>query len=126
LSKAAQSLFVFGLYALLAGSAFLIAPDLVVSLAHLPPIPTGWARVIGLIALVIGTYDIVCARAECSAFFKASVFTRMGFAIASVLLVVLGQMPMPMMLLGAVDAAGALWTAIALKQDRATSSVLVY
>jgi hypothetical protein len=115
MSKAARSLFVFGLYAILAGTAFIAVPEPLLSVMHLPPLPTGWARVIGLLALVIGTYDIVCARAECQAFIRASVFTRSAFAVAAALLVIVGQMPASMILLGAVDAAGALWTAIALR-----------
>jgi hypothetical protein len=121
MSKAARSLFIFGLYAILAGTALIAVPEPLLSLMHLPPIPTGWARVIGLMALVIGTYDIACARAECLAFMRASVFTRTAFAVAAAFLVIVGQMPIPMILLGAVDAAGALWTAVALKQEPAAS-----
>jgi hypothetical protein len=70
---------------------------------------------------VIGAYDIVGARAECLAFMRASVFARTAFGVAAVFLVIVGQKPIPMILLGAVDAAGALWTAVALKQDRAAA-----
>ena len=117
MSKAAQSLFVFGLYAVLAGTAFLAVPEPLLAMMHLPPLPAGWARIIGLMALVIGTYDIACARAECVVFMRASVFTRIAFAVGAGFLVVIGQMPIPMLLLGAIDAAGALWTAVALKHD---------
>lgn len=115
MTKAAQSLFVFGLYAILAGTTFLVVPESALSLLHLPPLPAGWARFIGLLALVIGTYDLVCARAGCLAFIRASIFTRTAFAVATVLLAITGQMPASIILLGTIDAAGALWTALALR-----------
>jgi hypothetical protein len=121
MGKAAQSLFVFGLYAWVAGAAFIVAPESVLSLLHLPTMPAGWTRIVGFMALVIGTYDIVCARAGCGVFIKASIFTRLGFALGVAGLVQLGQMPGSTIFIGAVDAAGAIWTAIALRHDRLSS-----
>lgn len=93
MTKPAKSLFIFGIYAVITGLAFIIAPDAVFSLLHLPPIPSGWARVIGLLALVIGTYDIVSGRTEFMPLIRASVFVRLGFAAGIILLVIVGQMP---------------------------------
>lgn len=88
---------------------------------QLPPLPAGWARVIGLLTLVIGTYDLVSARAEAIAFIRASVYVRLGFAVGAALLVFVGQMPPALLMLGAVDAAGAIWTAFELKRARPTA-----
>ncbi|MBC7367145.1 MAG: hypothetical protein H7343_10110 [Undibacterium sp.] len=118
LSKPARPLFLFGHYAISAGLAFIAAPDASLALSRLPSIPVGWTRFVGLLALVIGTYDIVCARAETRAFIRASVFTRLGFAVGTALLVAGGQMPPSLLVLGAVDAAGAIWTAVEIKRDR--------
>ena len=85
----------------------MVAPDSLLALLQLPARPAGWARVIGLLTLVIGTYDFISARAEARAFIRASVYVRLGFAVGAVLLVLLGQMPPALLLLGAVDAAGA-------------------
>jgi hypothetical protein len=115
MTKAGKSLFVFGIYAVITGLAFLIAPDALISLLHLSAIPAGWARVIGLLALVIGSYDMVAGRAGLMPMIKASVFVRFGFAAGILLLVVVGQMPTATLPLGAIDAAGAIWTALALK-----------
>ena len=111
MTKAAKSLFIFGIYAVLAGLAFVAVPEALISTLHLPAISSGWARAIGL----IGTYDIVSARAESMPLIRASVFVRLGFAVGITLLVIVGQMPISTMPLGAIDAAGAIWTAFALK-----------
>jgi len=52
---------------------------------------------------------------EVGAFIRASVYVRLGFAIGAALLVLVGQMPPALLLLGAVDAAGAGWTALELQ-----------
>lgn len=115
MTKAAKSLFIFGIYAVLTGLAFVAVPETLISTLHLPAISSGWARAIGLLVLVIGTYDIVSARAESMPLIRASVFVRLGFAVGITLLVIVGQMPISTMPLGAIDAAGAIWTAFALK-----------
>ncbi len=115
MSRSARSLFVFGIYVMVTGIAFLVAPGFLSSTLQLPPATVGWARVIGLLALVIGAYDIVGSRAECTPYIRASVPVRFGFATGTVLLVVFGQMPATILVLGATDIAGALWTAFTLK-----------
>ncbi len=118
MTKAARSLFFFGIYALITGTAFLVAPATLLSLMQLPAMPNGWARVVGILALVIGTYDIIAARAGFLPFIKATVWVRFAFAGAAVLLYLFGQMPVSVIALGAVDAAGAIWTSIALNARR--------
>jgi hypothetical protein len=112
-----KSLFCFGLYAICAGLLFLLIPGIIVSFIHLPMLPTGWARIIGLLALVIGTYDIVCGKAGIKIFIRASVYTRLGFAFCATVIVLLGELPFPMFLIGLIDALGAVWTIIALRSE---------
>lgn len=121
LSKPARSLLIFAIYLIATGLSFLVAPDSLLALLHLPALPAGWARVIGLLTLVIGIYDFISARAEVGAFIRASVYVRLGFAVGAALLVVVRQMPPALLLLGAVDAAGAGWTALELKRTRSTA-----
>lgn len=115
MTRAARSLFAFGIYVVVVGVLFVSAPATMVSLLQLPLAPTGWGRMIGLLALVIGAYDVVAARAECTPYIRASIPVRFAFATATVLLVVSGEMPATLLPLGAIDAAGALWTAFALR-----------
>lgn len=117
MSRAARSLFAFGVYVVIVGLSFLIAPEAVLGALRLPPLPVGWARVIGLLGLVIGSYDIVGARAGSLLYIKASVYVRFGFAAGVALLVAFGQMPLAALPLGVVDAVGATWTAFALRPE---------
>lgn len=116
---AARSLFVFGIYVLVTGVAFIVAPDAIKSLLGLPPATAGWLRIIGLLALVIGAYDVVASRAECRPYIAASVYVRFGFATGVALLVVTHEMPLTLLALGAIDVAGALWTMAALRSKGA-------
>lgn len=123
MSRPARSLFVFGIYVLITGAAFIIAPAPLVALLRLPAATAGWARVVGLLALVIGAYDTVGSRAECMPYIRGSVLVRFGFAAGTALLVAFGQMPATILLLGATDIAGALWTAFALKANTPAATV---
>ena len=117
MTKSGKSLFYFGIYVVFTGLLFIVIPETFISLNHLPTMPTGWSRVIGLLAVVIGTYDILCGKGDIRLLIKASVYVRFSFAIGVTLLVVLGQMPITLIALGAVDALGALWTKMALKSE---------
>ena len=117
MSSSGKSLFFFGVYVLVIGILFLTIPDTLVRIINLPALDSGWARVIGLLSLVIGTYDILMGKADNKEFIKLSVYIRLGFAAGTILLVIFGQMPASLILLGSVDALGSLWTTLALKSD---------
>ena len=87
MSKAAKSLFVFSLYAIVMGLAFLAVPEILISILKLPPLSSGWARAIGLLVLVIGVYENVSARSESLPMIKASVYARFGFALGMLILI---------------------------------------
>ena len=126
MSKAARSLFIFGIYVVVVGVAFLAIPERLMVLLQLPAATAGWARVIGLLALVIGSYDIVGSRAECMPYIRASVWVRFGFAAGTFALVALGQMPVTLIPLGATDVAGAIWTAMMLRAQNAAPAFSVH
>ena len=116
MTSASKSLFVFAVYVLLLGVAFILAPATVMNVLGLPALSTGWARLIGVLALVIGTYDVVGARTESLVYITASVYVRLGFAGAVTLLVLSHEMPVAALPIGAIDFAGAVWTAVALRR----------
>lgn len=117
MTPSAKSLFYFGIYAVCAGLLFIIIPNKIISLTQLPAMPAGWARVVGILALVIGSYDIICSRANIKPFIKASIFVRFGFTLSTILLFVFGQMPISVILFGGIEALSALWTVMALKSE---------
>jgi hypothetical protein len=116
MSRPARTLFAFGLYVVLTGLIFLTAPDFLIASLRLPPSPPGWPRLVGVLALVIGTYDLIGAHSECLPYIKASVPIRVAFAISMTILFLTRQMPVTVVAFGAIDAAGAIWTWAALRE----------
>lgn len=117
MTPSGKSLFFFGIYVFSTGLLFILLPEKLIDLMLLPPIPSSWARFIGLLAFVIGAYDILSGLANIKPFIKISIYVRFGFTVGSILLFVTGEMPVSIILLGGVDALGALWTIIALKSE---------
>ena len=117
MSHPARSLYIFGIYIFIVGAAFIIAPGPISALLKLPMATVGWMRVVGLLALVIGSYDMVAGRSECLAYIRASVWVRFGFAAGTAILVFTKQMPLTVLALGATDIAGALWTMATLSKS---------
>lgn len=116
MTPAARTLFQFGLYLLVAGSALLLAPALMLQPLGVPVPADVWVRVVGLLAIALGLYYRVAARAELLAFMRLSVWVRLGVAAAFAVFVVVGLAPAALLGFGLIDAAGAAWTARALRQ----------
>jgi hypothetical protein len=123
MTPAARSMYWFGIYATLTGAGFLIAPQMMIANLHVSPLESGWARVIGIFALIIGLDDIVAARAECLPFLKLSVPLRYAFVLTITTLVATGQLATPTLMFGAIDFVGATWTLLALRGQSAVRSV---
>lgn len=117
MTKPGITLFYFGWYVVLLGLLILFIPATFVEVNQLPPIPDPWARVLGLLTLVIGTYDILCGRYDVRLFIQWSVYVRFGFALGVLMLVLLSQMPPNLLVLGSIDALAAIWTLWALKKE---------
>ena len=115
-AAAARSLHAFGCYLVLAGLPFLAMPALALALLGLPPPAEPWVRLVGVLALALGTGDIVAARSGDGPYARWSVWRRLGAAAAMAALVALGLAPAPVLLLAAVDAAAAGWTAWTLRR----------
>ena len=114
-SHAALSVEVFGLYLMLTGLALLTHPNILLGLFGIAPAIEVWIRIVGTLALILGYYSWACGRAGVLAFFRASIVGRLRFCAACVGLILLVQAPVQLLLFGASDLAGALWTGWALK-----------
>ncbi len=117
MSRAAVSLFVFGLYLVVLGTVILVAPNFFLALFGLPATGEVWIRVMAMLLLFLGCYDILSARAELKPFFRWSVPLRASVILFFAVFVAL-QMVQPILLLfGAIDLAAATWTAVAIRVD---------
>ena len=119
MSRAARSVVVFGIYALVAGAGFVLVPNLALATLGIPATTEVWIRVLGVVVAILGVYYIVAARSGVVAYFRASVWGRASFLLATVALAVLGLGPVALVGFGVIDGAGALWTALALRGARA-------
>ncbi len=116
MSGAARSVAVFGVYFAAVGLVLIAAPNLLLAAVRLPPTGEPYIRVLGVVSFVLGLYYLAAARAEATGFFRCTTWGRtIAFALF-VLLVLLGLAPAVLILFGVIDAAGALWTARALRR----------
>ena len=117
MSKSAFSVRVFSIYMIAFGSALIVAPNLILSIFAVPETHEVWIRIVGLLVLVIGYLDFMASRNELLLFFRWTVAARLSVPIFFIAFVVLGFAPPILILFGAIDAAGAIWTAVCLRKD---------
>lgn len=116
-SRAALSIFVFGLYLVILGGIFILAPNVLLSLVSLPTTQEIWIRLVGFLLLVLSFYYIMAGRTNTRAFFQWTLYTRL-IAIFFLVGFVVSDLISPLALLFWLgDLAGALWTWRALRLD---------
>jgi len=115
MSKAAISLLVFGIYLVLSGLGFLLVPNPTLELLGFPAVTEPWARIVGLLILVMAYLYIQAARHELAGFYRFTVHVRASVIVFIVAFVALGLAQPQMIGFGVVDLAGAIWTALALR-----------
>lgn len=118
MSRSARSLFVFAIYLLFLGPALIIAPNALLSLFGVPGTSEVWIRVVGVLALALGYYDLVAARNEWTTYFRASVYARIGVLLFFTSFVLLGFAHPSLIMFGCIDGAGAMWTGLCLRKNR--------
>ncbi len=118
MNSAAKSVFAFGLYLVVVGLGLLVAPNPFLAPLGFPPVAdSSWLRVLGVLTIVIAAYYLLAGRAGLTVFFRWTVSVRIGVFCALGALVLLQLAPAPLALLGTVDLAAALWTALALRSS---------
>jgi len=118
----AKSVFVFSLYMFASGATFLVAPNAALPLVCLPTTSEVWIRVVGLLMLLIGFYYCCAARAELRRFFPWTVVTRCAVLAGTIGFVLMKFAGPTLLIFGAIDFLGAMWTLAALRRAPAVSS----
>ena len=116
MSAPARSVFVFGCYLLVLGAGLVLAPDLLLAPFGFAPSTDVWVHVTGMLVLIIGGYYLVAARAQLQPLLRATVYARLGVLACFGVFSALHWGPAALLLFGAVDAAGAVWTALCLRR----------
>jgi hypothetical protein len=122
---AGLTIVVFGTYLVGLGLTLLLAPNLLLGLFGIPRTDEIWVRILGAVLAVIGYYQIQAAHQRSEWFMRASVLGRTGISMTLFGLVATGAAPLVIALFGAVDLAGAIWTAYALRRAPAPPEVVV-
>jgi hypothetical protein len=116
MTSASKSIYFFGFYLLLIGITLLVMPNFLLSTFQLPETSEVWIRVVGILAFNIGLYYIFMAPSNHTLFMTLSVYTRLAVLIWFIAFVLIDWAPAQLLLFGLIDAAGALWTYLALKK----------
>ncbi len=119
MTQTALSLRLFALYLGATGLILLLIPNLLLTLLGLAPTEEPWIRVLGIIVFNLALY--YHAGADGVVFQRVTVVTRVIVLIGFTGLVLAGLAPRQLVLFGLVDFMGAVWTALAMRRDRAVS-----
>jgi hypothetical protein len=118
MSRAARSVRWFGIYLAVLGVTLVFVPNLLLTAFGLPETREVYIRVLGVVVFDLGVYYWFAAASEAVPFFRATVAGRALVLVAFTAFVALGLVSPLLILFGAGDLAGGLWTAWALRADR--------
>jgi glycopeptide antibiotics resistance protein len=116
MSKAARTIQVWSFYVLGLGLILMIVPNFLLSMFGFPTTDEVWIRVVGVLALLLAYYYYNASKLEMTELFRWSVNGRIPIIIVFIIFVLLQLAPPQLILFGAVDLAGALWTRAALRE----------
>lgn len=116
MSYPAKTLFAFGCYLLVLGMALVLFPNALLALFRVQPSVEVWIRVVGMLVLILGAYDVLASLSELDSFIRWSVPLRASVIFFFAAFVLLGYAPPILLLFGLVDLVCAAWTWLALRQ----------
>jgi len=114
-----KTIYYFGFYLLLTGLILIAAPNFLLSLFRIETTSESWIRVLGAVIVDIGFLYIYMAAANHTLFLTLTVFARYSILVWFSAFTLLGWAPPQLVLFGLIDAAGATWTYLALRSQKA-------
>ena len=124
MSKAAISVFIFGVYAIILGIICFTIPNWLLNLFGFPTTDEVWFRVMGMLIFHYGTYFILAARKEFDVFFRWSVYPRSSVIIFFIIFVLADLVKPILLFFGVIDLLAGLWTFFALRSSRKTKGYI--
>ena len=117
MSRASQSIYIYGIYLALGGLAMALIPNLILSLVGLPTTSEPWIKLFGALAAVLGAkgFNYTKLHIESNQF---DVYTRSFFASFLLILVLIGKAHPILLVWTVIDYGAALWTELAIRADR--------
>ena len=117
MSRAAKSLFAFGIYLCGLGLLLLLVPNPLLRAFGAPTTNEVWIRVNGMLVLCLSFYYVLAARNGLTNFIRWTVWTRLAVIVYFAAFVLLVSAPKALLLFGLIDLSAALWTWLALKKE---------
>ena len=117
MSRAAKSLFVFGIYLCALGLSLLLVPNLLLRVFRAPLTYEVWVRINGMFILCLSFYYVQAARHGLTVFIRWTVWARIAVIFFFATFVLLLSAPKPLLLFGLIDFLSAIWTLLALRKD---------
>jgi hypothetical protein len=114
-------MFVFAVYLFVLGAILLVAPNVLLGIFGLEPATDVFVRIVGMLVVFLGYYYVSAARGEVVAFMRWSARARPFVILFFIAFVALGWSKPQLILFGAVDLAGAIWTRLALRGSGAAA-----
>ena len=109
---------VFAVYLAGLSLAFLFFPNPFITLFGFEETSDVWIRILGFILGVLAFYFVMAVLENATNFYNWSVYARLMTLPAFLVLVLIGIAPPVLILFGVIDAVCALWTDLALKNER--------
>ena len=116
MTRAARSVFIFGLYLVVVGGILIGSPNTLLSLLALAPTSEPWIHVLGVAVMGMGMLQVASARTEQTTFFRATVRVRLFALAAFIALALFHVVPPVLVIFGLIDGIAAAWTWAALRQ----------
>jgi hypothetical protein len=119
MSGATISVLAYGIYLAALGVVYMIVPNVPLQLFGFQSTTEPWIRVMAAMVVIVGYYYIQAARHRLTIFYRWTLHCRSFFPVFVVVLVAAGLVEPMLLLFGAIDLAGAIWTALALRREAA-------
>lgn len=124
MSDARQSILVWSIYVYVLGAVLLLIPNVLLGLFGIADTDEVWIRVVGMTVMIFGVLYTGALRGDSEEVYAASVYGR-GFATVVLVVLAFTTGPWQLVLFAAVDAAGAGWTWMGLRDRRPTATAAV-
>ncbi len=118
MTKSSLSILVFAIYLASLSAAFIFFPNPFIMLFGFEATTEIWIKILGFILGVLAFYFFMATVDNATNFYRWTVYARLSTLPIFLTFVVLGMAPPVLVLFGIIDAACALWTALALKYER--------
>jgi len=113
---AARTVLYFGFYLYVTGLTLLVAPNFLLSTFKMPVTEEVWIRVVGVLVTAIAFYYHQIGSKNIEAILPLTVVARVFVFLSFVAFVVLQFVSPILLVFGAIDLLGAVWTWMALKK----------